>query len=330
MMNNSLSKILNPESTLGSSLFIHVSNDDYPLADFVLTQLKTRFDNYHKQSFTADKSFNISVIEDTINNVSLFDQPNYIQINFKTKPNSQWQKQLTELMGKLNDNNFLVIVCDKLNKTDQNTKWFKEIANITTTLGISNFDAEFLVSHLLNGNKLTITREALNTLITQNQGNLSQLLNEANKLILAIPAGHTINVGEITKLTTDNAQYNIYQLSASYLSGNLAKSIKILDNLYQDSSDAILILWRLQEDVKNLLKIKSKLKTTPNINQVIKDMYIWGESATNLPLAHKRLNYNTLVDIYQDLARLDMSVKGVMNLDVKLLLTKIITSMCGA
>ncbi|MCC2625841.1 MAG: holA [Burkholderiales bacterium] len=329
-MNNSLAKILNPETTLGSALFIHVSADDYPLADFALQQLKNRFDNYHKQYFTVDKSFNSAVIEDTINNVSLFDQPNYIQISFKTKPNAAWQKQLIELMAKLNNNNFLVIVCDKLNKTDQNTKWFTEIANIATTLGISNVDAEFLISYILNDHNLEITQDALHTLITQNQGNFSQLLNEADKLTLAIPEGHTIDVREITKLTTDNAQYNIYQLSAGYLSGNLAKSIKVLDNLYQDSSDAILIMWMLQEDVKRLLKIKSKLKTIPNINQVIKEMYIWGESAANLPLAHKRLDYNTLVDIYQDLAQLDMSIKGVMDLDVRLLLVKVIKKMCGA
>src|SRR5579863_9181885 len=238
MTNNNLTKVLNFETNMGNSLLIHVSADEYPLADFVLQQLKTKLDNYHKQYFTADRFFNFCVVEDLINNISLFDQPNYIQVNFKTKPNTEQQKQLIGLQDKLGGQNFLVIICDKLNKTDQNTKWFKEVASKAITLGISSFDAEFLITYLLEQHKLSITRDAIQTLINQNLGNLSQLLNEANKLTMSIPHGQTIVANEIAELTTDNAQYNIYQLSTSYLSGNLAKSIKILDNLYQDTSDA--------------------------------------------------------------------------------------------
>jgi DNA polymerase-3 subunit delta len=330
MTNNNLSKALNFEASMGNSVLIHSNADDYPLADFVLQQLKKKLDNYHKQYFTADRFFNLSVIEDLINNISLFDQPNYIQINFKTKPGIEQQKQLIRLQDKLDRQNFLVIICDKLNKTDQNAKWFKEVANKAIALGISSFDAEFLISHLLGQHMLKLSREAIQTLINQNQGNLSQLLNEANKLTMSISQGQTIGVNEIAQLTTDNAQYNIYQLSTSYLSGNLAKRIKILDNLYQDTSDAILIMWVLQEDVKRLLKIKSKLKATPNIHQVMQEMRLWGESIDKLPLAEKRLKYSTLIKIYDDLAQLDMSVKGVLDLDVKLLLTKVIKTICGA
>src|SRR6185437_15052778 len=163
MTNNNLTKVLNFETGMGNGILIHANVDDYPLADFVLHQLKTKLDNYHKQYFTADRFFNFSAIEDLINNISLFDQPNYIQINFKTKPNAEQQKQLIAMLDKLDRQNFLVIICDKLNKTDQNTKWFKEVANKAITLGISSFDAEFLISYLLGGHKLKITHEAIQT-----------------------------------------------------------------------------------------------------------------------------------------------------------------------
>ncbi len=319
MTNNNLTKVLNLEADLGNSLFIHVSVDDYPLADFVLQQLKIKFEGHHRQYFNADRFFNFSIIEDIVSNISLFNQPNYIQVSFKTKPNIEQQEQLIKLQDKLDNNNFLVIICDKLNKTDQNTKWFKVIVSKATYLGISNFDTEFLISYFLKQRGLNITREAIYTLINQNQGNLSALLNEANKLTLAISEGQTIDVNE----------YNIYQLSTSYLSGDLVKSIKILDNLYQDSSDAILIMWIIQEDVKRLLKIKSKLKTVSNIAQVMREMRLWGESVDKLPLAEKRLNYSKLVEAYEDLAQLDMSVKGVLNMDIKLLLIKIVKIMCS-
>ncbi|HLX54091.1 MAG TPA: hypothetical protein VKR58_09115, partial [Aquella sp.] len=67
----------------------------------------------------------------------------------------------------------------------------------------------------------------------------------------------------------------------------------------------------------------------PNIRQVMQEMRLWGESVDKLPLAEKRLKYNILIKIYDDLAQLDMSVKGVLELDVKLLLTTVVKSMCG-
>lgn len=327
MINNNLTKVLNFEIDYGNSLLVHSSADDYPLADFILQQLKAKFENHYKQYFNADRFFNFTDIEDIVCSASLFDQPNYIQVSFKTKPNAEQQKQLIALQSKLDKNNFLVIVCDKLNKTDQNTKWFKEVSNSAITLGVSSFDAEFLITYLLGKHKLTITREAIATLITQNQGNFAQLLNETHKLTLAIQPENIIDVKQIANLTTDNAQYNIYQLSASYLAGDLAKSLKILDNLYQESGDAILIMWVLHEDIKRLLKIKSKLKTTPNIRQIMQEMRLWGESVDKLPLAEKRLSYSTLIKIYKDLATLDMAIKGVLNIDIKLLLVKIVRSL---
>ncbi|MCC2645860.1 MAG: holA [Burkholderiales bacterium] len=328
MLNNNLNKILSFGPGMGNLFFIHVSADDYPLADFVLEQFKTKLNNHYNQYFTADRFFNFSVVEDIINDSSLLDQPNYIQVNFKTKPNAEQQKQLINLQSRLNGQNFLIIICDKLNKTDQNSPWFREFARQAVITGVNTSDAEFLISHLFSSHKLTITHLALQNLINQNQGNLSQLFNEANKLVLAVPKGHLIDVNEIKNFTTDNAQYNIYQLSGKYLAGDLAKSIKILDNLYQEPGDAILIMWVLQEDVKRLLKIKSKMKTVPNIHHIIREMRLWGESVNQLPLAEKRLSYSSLIEIYDDLANLDMAIKGVLDINVKLLLIKIISRLC--
>lgn len=328
MANSNLTKLLTEGIKSSQLLLIHTNNDDYPLADFILQQIKP--DGYHKQYFTAERNFDFSVIEDILKTVSLFEQSNYIQINFKTKPNIEQQKQIIKLITNLNETNILVILCDKLTKTEQNSSWFKAVASNGITLGVNNLDAEILISYLFKKHNLSITGDAIHTLINQNQGNMAQLLNEASKLILAIPHGSIIGANEVAQLTSDNAQYNIYQLSSSYLAGDLAKSIKILDNLYQESGDAILIMWVLQEDIKRLLKIKSKLKTGANIGQVMQQMRLWGESINKLPIANKRLSYKSLIEIYQLLARLDMSIKGVLNLDIRLLLTNIIKHICVA
>lgn len=323
LLSTLLNQDIEPEN---KPLLIHASSDNYPLVDFVLHQLRAKISHYHKQYFTAERFFDFATIEAMSNNASLFEQPNYIQINFKTKPDSKQGKGLLKLLGTLQPQDFLVIVCDKLNKTDQNTSWFSAFAD--RVLFLSNVDAEFLVSYRLGQYNLQSTNEAMVQLIKQNQGNLASLLNEAHLLSIAATPGDIIDITTVAKLTNNNAQHNIYQLSTAYLSGNLAESIRILDNLYHENSDAILIMWVLLEDTKRLLKIKSKLKTGASMRQIIQEMGLWGASVNELPKALKRLNYKTLIEIYELLAQLDMAIKGVLNLAPRLLLVTIITRMC--
>lgn len=329
MKNNNLTSLLTAGQNPGNLLLLHATADDFPLADFVIQQLKPKFAQHHKQYFSIDRYFDFSVLEDILNSPSLFTEPNYIQLSFKTKPNVEQQKQLIKLTQQLDGSNSLIILCDKLTKTEQNSTWAQSLNRKGTIIGLSSYDAKPLLQYLFDQYQITITDDALEALVSQNQGNFSQLFSEANKLTLTFKDKPSIGITEITELISDNSQFNIYQLSASYLSGNLLQSIKILNNLYQESGDAILIAWIMQEDVKRLLKIKSKLRTSNNIRQIMQEMRLWGETIDKLPIAEKRLNYKCLLNIYDHIAKLDMAIKGVIRKDIKLLLTDLIMMFCN-
>lgn len=316
-------------SHIGNIVLLHYTIEYDSLADIVSSSILSSQPPAHKISFTADRFFDCEQITEATSSGSLFDEYTIIRLNFATKPNTLQQKSLIPILKSLDKNTFLLICCDKLTKTEQKSEWAKFITQNGIMLEISENQIVPIIKDLFNWQDLSITTDALNALINQNQGNISQLVQETKLLILSVTDNKTIDINKIQEITTTNAQYNIYQLSKSYLSGDLKESIKILDNLYQAPEDAILISWVIHEDIKRLLKIKNKLRTQNNIQNIIRELGLWGESVAKLPIAEKRLSYNQLIKIYHQLAELDMSIKGVKNHDLYLMLQQIIITLCN-
>jgi DNA polymerase-3 subunit delta len=227
-------------------------------------------------------------------------------------------------MNNLNQSIFPIITCDKLTKMELKGAWLKTC--VVYEIGENQVAA--IAKNMFNKHEITINNDALSNLINRNQGNIVALVQDINLLILTVNKGEEITLNLLQQHTVDNAEYNIYQLSRSYLSGGLEESIKILNNIYTLPEDAILINWMLHEDVKRLLKIKNKLREHSNIDKIIRELGFWGESVNCLSVANKRLSYQQLIVIYGQLSTLDMTIKGVKSGDVLDVLKQIIQSFC--
>jgi DNA polymerase-3 subunit delta len=337
-----------------SNLYIlHASRDDYPLVNYVTTYIKQQINfaaatqaissRCNNLTFTADKYFNFSTINNIISNQSLFSETNYIEITYKTKPTQEQQTAIINLIPRLQDNNFLVIITDKLTKKDLDAQWLKNNndssigdnkpnrSNKPIILGITNYDCKIIIHHMFSMAKLSITTKAIDMLLQLNMANVAQLMQEANKIIIhkvsdngTNNTAHIVDVEHIKELILDNSKYNIYQLSNAYLAGNLANALNIFDNLYQTTEDAILITWIFAEDLRKLLKIKNKIKQKQDISQALYELRIIKDSAHNFMLAEKRINYQKLIILFNQVADLDMAIKGVVTADILQIIRQII------
>lgn len=280
--------------------------------------------------FDIDRYFDFETVFDIINSQSLFDEINYIELNYKNKPTKEHQDALIQLNKNISTSNKLVITCDLLNKREIGSKWVQEIealGGIILTLNENSIMP--LVKYILQQGNLSIDSDALQYLINQNESNTTQLLQELNNLVFYYPGGTKLTCENIQNIINNNAKYNIYQLSNAYLAGNLKNCMLILDNIYNKTEDAILINWILNEDIRKLLKLKSKLKTNNNINQCIREIGVWGDSVHKLPIANKRLNYKTLTEILKMISTLDLIIKGVLKGDPKDQIIQIIIKLTG-
>ena len=125
-MSLSLSKFLLESKISTSYLLISANEDCLPLANNLnLIYFKQLSQNHLRHVFQCDRYFNFSSVHEIIESNSLFGDKNYIELNFRTKPTLEHQKHIISLLPKLNEDNFLIIICDKLDKKDLSSEWLK-------------------------------------------------------------------------------------------------------------------------------------------------------------------------------------------------------------
>ncbi len=309
----SLNNIFKPEFRT-NCLLISGSEDCAPLINYVNELCLLRAgENCQRKTFQADRYFNIQIIIELLNETSLFGDRNFIILSFKTKPTVEQQKQLTTVISNLDENNILIINCDKLDKKEQSANWvsqFNQMHDIILLDG-NNTESRIWGIHLFANQNLEIESPALDLLISLNQNNLSQLYQEITKLSLIYQAPHLITLTEAQENLLDNAQFNIFALSNAYLLGNVTQTKKIFMNICNSTEDSILVLWSIGEDLRKLIKIKAALKSTPDINSAISNLRIWGDAVNAFKAANKRISYQKAIFYFNQLAEIDQCIKGI-------------------
>ena len=170
--------------------------------------------------------------------------------------------------------------------------------------------------------------DAKEMLLNMNHGNALQLIADIDKLSYLYPKNSNITAVDIEEHLMDNSLYNIFQLSPAYLSGDLDKSIIIFNNIYQSASDLILICWVITEDIRRLLKLKVLIKQGNTEQQALRSLRLWGDSVKTIPKANQRLEYLNLIELLDDMATIDLMIKGVLLGDLRLKFLYVITKLC--
>lgn len=327
MNQQNLGKILNGE--VNNLILINANEESFAFMDYIISVLRHNLGQTNSYKFYADRYFKYETIFQLFNNGNLFDEIIYIEINYKNKPTVEHQNEIKKLFTYLNKNVYLIITTDILGKSDFNSFWVKEISETGAIISISENSVPEIIKHSLKQNYLTIKNNAIDMLLELNQGNNSQLMQEVNKLKLFYTDKHDITPEDIKQISLDNALHNIYHLSGAYLNGDLGQCIKILDNIYQKPEDAILLQWLIAEDLKKLIRLKSKLQQSFTFHQVSSELKIWGSNSKFYLEANNRLSYYALINILDELSKLDMIIKGIIDSDVKSQLISILAKFCN-
>ena len=329
-MPQNLASWLKTPSLEGYAMLVSGNEECFPIQELLVKKITQLFVNAHFQSFTADRYFDFAVIEDIMRSSSLFAEKNLLLVSFKTKPTLEQQKKLSILYGLLDENNYLILTCDKLDKKDLASDWLKyyDKAGLFFILNGDISEARTFVKYRFGEYNFAIDEDALELLLELNQGNLTQLNQEINKLSLLFNAPYTITLEDAQLHLIDNSNYSIYALSEAYLLGNLTLTRKIFKNVCIANEEVILMSWNLGEDLRKLIKIKNLQKTEANFRTIAGAFRIWGNSIVAFEKAASRLSYVQILEYFDDLAKIDMAVKGIRQEDPILLLEKLLTDIC--
>ena len=121
----------------------------------------------------------------------------------------------------------------------------------------------------LNKNKIKLSMESVNLLISRCSGNRGNLITELEKILNYSKSNRKINFDVVQKLSNLAENYDLNELADSYLSKNKRNIAKILNENNFSEEDCILLLRTILMKSKRLMNIIERLKINKNIDEVI-------------------------------------------------------------
>ena len=225
-----------------------------------------QIDKYEENEFIN----NSEIIFSELLNKSLFDNEKILIIS---RVGEKIFKYVEKLSGKNLNDVKIILKSTSLEKRSKLRNYYEKNKThiITPTYEDNEKSLSGLAISFLNENKIKISREALNLLISRASGERQNLKSELEKIFNYSQTNKTISFDVINKLSNLSENYEVNELANSYLSKNTKNVSKILNENNYSNEDCILILRTLLNKSKKLLEIIKKNEQLKNIDQVLSE-----------------------------------------------------------
>ncbi|QKJ65561.1 DNA polymerase III subunit delta [Deefgea piscis] len=246
--------------------------------------------------------------------LSLFAELRILELRIPNgKPGTEGGKALEAFASKLPSDTLTIITLPRLDKTALNSKWMSALAKAGEVIEAKLIERSALpqwISKRLAAQQQSLSAEAMAWLVDRVEGNLLAALQEIQKLALLHPAG-LLTLDDLTAAVANVARYDVFQLGEALLVGDAERMVHMLSGLKAEGESAVLVLWALTEETRNLYRFaQGRARNIPTA-QLIKDLRLWGNKQKLIEAAAARVNRRQLTNALQQAARIDSLIKGI-------------------
>ena len=231
---------------------------------YFLNKFTGQINKYEENEFIN----NLNNIYSEIQTKSLFQNQRIFIISRVTE---KFLKIAEEISNIDLDEIIIILKCSSLDKKSKLRNFFeKNDKFITIPVYEDNLNNLLSITQqFLIHNKIKLSKESINLIIGRASGDRNNLKKELNKIYNYSLTNNKIDFQTLEKLTNLAENHEVSDLVNNYLSKNIKKVSKILnENSYRDE-DCILILRTLLNKSKRLLEIMKKNNDVKNIDKVM-------------------------------------------------------------
>lgn len=211
--------------------------------------------------------------------------------------------------------NVLLLSAAKLDRKQQQSKWFKALDKIGLFVPVWPVDHQrlgFWMRDRANRYGLQLDMEAARLLGERTEGNLLAADQELQKLALIIPPGTRLDSTAIASGVEDSARYDVFTLAEACLRGERARASRIVRGLREEGVEAPILLWSLARELRILLSLHQHLDQGQSFEHACKAQRppIFDKRRPAYQQALNRLPLKRLHKLLLFAQRLDLAIKG--------------------
>ena len=249
-------------------------------------------------------------VADALQGMSLFASRRVIVLDMGT---GKFSKEIASLLEYYSEQPSpdLVVIChgQKLEKAQQNSKWFKALSLIGQTISISAPTGSQLSNWLRQRAQLAglkLAPDALLYLQEHHEGNLMALSQELEKLVLQ-HGQQLISLEQLQQALTDQSRFDVFQLTDAMLAGQHTQLQHMLQQLKDEGVEPVIVCWALSREVAQLDALKQQPKEQ---SQLFKQFRIWPSRQPQIKQALQQLSPLQLQQALMLCALLERKIKG--------------------
>ena len=285
-----------------------------------------------REIFEAGSGFDWQSLLMEANSLSLFTEKKIIDLRIPNgKPGREGGKALVEYTQQLPADTLLLLTLPKLDRQQQNSKWFKQLEHLGVIVQIWPVELQQLpqwISQRLHKVGIQADQEAVQILTDRVEGNLLAAQQEIEKLLLLHGEG-SLDAQQLTEAVADSARYDLFELIDTALRGEVARCVRILQGLRAEGVAAAVVLWGLHREMAQLAAISADMATGLSIEHAMGRAKVWERRKPLLRGALQRKKTPQWFQLLVQCQVADAAIKGANPQDCWLLLEKMSVELCA-
>ena len=285
-----------------------------------------------REVLQVDRSFDWQQLAESANTLSLFSQQRMLELRLPgAKPGDAGSKALVAYSAQPADDTVLLVIAGKLEKAQQNTKWFKAIEQAGVVIQIWPVETSAMprwIDTRMRVRNMQATPDALLMLADRFEGNLLAADQELEKLRLLNGEGE-VNADQVAAAVSDSARYDVFSLVDACLLSEQQRAVRILFGLRNEGLEPILVLWALTRELRALSGMSQALSLGQPMGQVLSQYRIWEKRKKPVQNALKKHSLRRLHGLIWQAAEIEKVVKGRATGNAWDELLQLVLKLCG-
>ncbi len=247
------------------------------------------------------------------------------------KPGAEGSKAIVAYCDNPPPDTALLVTLPRLDRQQQNSKWFKALDALGVTVQVWPVDPQRLpgwIEKRMQRAGLQPTREAVRMLADRVEGNLLAARQEIEKLALLHGAG-PLDATQLAAAVADSARYDVFELVDSALRGETERCVHILDGLRGEGLAPPVVLWALHRETRSMAQIAADVARGQPPEQAISRAKVFAKRSGVVRQGLSNLRTAQWLALLDRCHEADRAIKGLGSAQPWLLLEDIVLAMSG-
>jgi DNA polymerase-3 subunit delta len=263
-------------------------------------------------------------------NLSLFASQRLIELRLGGAADAEAQKMLAALATSP-PADAVLLVTGQLDRRKLDAVWVKAFETHGALVVAQPVEREALprwITGRLARHGLEIDAAGAELLADRVEGNLLAAQQEVERIALLLPAG-PLDAAQVASMVADSARYDVFELAAAALAGDLTRALRILAGLRGEGQEPPLVLWALVNELRGLSRVMQQLALGRPLEAAFRTEEIWSRRQGPLRAAIGRLSRPAVDALLLEAARADRVAKGSLKGDPWVALEALVARMGG-